>query len=342
MKVNPETIPVHFLNIARQFLQDQNVEIEVPNIYDQIPIAMFSDEAAVLPFSMFIESLKLIQRCKSKEEPLALILARLMPLTCTGLFSYAVLAAPNIRLGLKLLNDYFKYVTHLNCKIMEGSDDEVFIEIEGLKIYGEFQQVMNEAVLLKMQEYIALCAGDNASSELWLSASESEKGIVEGSQYSVLLNMGKTQIVLNKLILDRPSPFSEPTIYAANLAKFQSYSNLDGFNLVDRVQELVDEFLAKSGKPNLCLVAMKLGMSERNLSRALQTQESGFQAILDGCVARKARALILDNKSLKSICCDLGFKSSAGLNRAFFRYYGVLPLDVKKNSRLARGFIETR
>jgi AraC-like DNA-binding protein len=77
-----------------------------------------------------------------------------------------------------------------------------------------------------------------------------------------------------------------------------------------------------SGRQSAHDVAVKLGMSERSLRRALASEETSFRDVLDDVRRAIAMDMLQANKTVTEIAFLLGFSETSALSRAFRRWYG--------------------
>ncbi|MDQ7777938.1 MAG: AraC family transcriptional regulator ligand-binding domain-containing protein [Paracoccus aminovorans] len=85
------------------------------------------------------------------------------------------------------------------------------------------------------------------------------------------------------------------------------------------------------GLVNQADVAALLGMSERGLRRALAAEGQPFHAILEECRRAHGFALLVRGDRLfGEIALLLGYSDQTAFSRAFSRWYGVSPREIRK------------
>lgn len=85
------------------------------------------------------------------------------------------------------------------------------------------------------------------------------------------------------------------------------------------------------GLVNQADVAARLGMSERGLRRALAAEGLPFHAILEECRRAHGFALLVRGDRLfGEIALLLGYSDQTAFSRAFSRWYGVSPREIRK------------
>ena len=96
-----------------------------------------------------------------------------------------------------------------------------------------------------------------------------------------------------------------------------------------RVEATLEPML-ESGEVSLDKLAGELGMSRATLQRRLKAEGSSFEAILDGLRQRLARRYLRkENFSVKKTAYLLGFSDPAAFSRAFKRWTGQSPSELR-------------
>lgn len=103
--------------------------------------------------------------------------------------------------------------------------------------------------------------------------------------------------------------------------------------LPDRVREAVLRALP-DGAPRLPRIARQLGMSERNLRRALEAEGITFRDLVDQIRRAQAEELLRSHAaSSHEIALLLGFSEASAFSRAFKRWHGKSPRDFLAGDR---------
>ena len=101
-------------------------------------------------------------------------------------------------------------------------------------------------------------------------------------------------------------------------------------NSLRRRVEAMLEPLLEHGDLSLDRLASELGMSRATLQRRLKTEGTSFEAILDGLRQRLARRYLRkENFSVKKTAYLLGFSDPAAFSRAFKRWTGQSPSELR-------------
>ncbi|WP_010395467.1 MULTISPECIES: AraC-like transcriptional regulator QhpR [Paracoccus] len=100
--------------------------------------------------------------------------------------------------------------------------------------------------------------------------------------------------------------------------------------VVQRVHQLILGRMDR-GMVNQRQVAAELGMSERSLRRALAAEGQQFHQILEECRRIHGFALVVRSERLfGEIALQLGYSDQTAFSRAFSRWYGVSPREIRK------------
>ena len=112
-------------------------------------------------------------------------------------------------------------------------------------------------------------------------------------------------------------------------AKAISQRPTDPNSLRRRVEAKLEPML-ESGEVSLDRLASELGMSRATLQRRLKAEGTSFEALLDGLRQRLARRYLRkDNYSVKKTAYLLGFSDPAAFSRAFKRWTGHSPSELR-------------
>src|SRR5262249_42875182 len=132
----------------------------------------------------------------------------------------------------------------------------------------------------------------------------------------------------------RKPPFSSPPVLdvlsahsEALLEKLKSSKSTRG-----RVEGLLTPLL-ETGNVTMSAIASQLGLSRQSLFRKLKAEGVTFEEVLDGLRRTLAlRYLNGEGLSVKETAFRLGFSEPASFSRAFKRWTGKSPLEVRRKS----------
>lgn len=129
-----------------------------------------------------------------------------------------------------------------------------------------------------------------------------------------------------------PIAHSDPGLRA--LLESQAESLLRALPSSDGFGSALKEALVRGlhdGTPTLERVAERLAMSPRTLQRRLTERDMNFQQLLDRTRAELARGYILEgNLALSEIALLLGYSEQSAFNRAFKRWTGQTPRELRQ------------
>ena len=98
----------------------------------------------------------------------------------------------------------------------------------------------------------------------------------------------------------------------------------------------VSRFIAEElqgGEPSLSNIARRMAMSQRTLQRRLELERTSFADLLDTTRRHFAQAYLKEpNLALTEIAYLLGFSEQSAFTRAFHRWFGAAPSQVRSRA----------
>lgn len=124
-------------------------------------------------------------------------------------------------------------------------------------------------------------------------------------------------------------PGYNPALIQANEQVLRDYKTSQANTLASQVVTAIEQILPD--EPLQASVAEKLHMSVRKMQRHLETENTGYQTLLDEFRKSRALALLSEGRlSLKVVAHELGFANQSAFTRAFKRWTGETPNQVLK------------
>lgn len=142
-------------------------------------------------------------------------------------------------------------------------------------------------------------------------------------------NCARNAIGFDARVLDWPVLTSNRMIYALIESHFRSIRARSRPNLVEQVQAFIDRALP-TGRCTLHSCAAALGVSSRTLQVRLEGLGECFTEMVEKRRAAIARELIAaDDLSMVEIAGLLGYAEQSSFSRAFRRWYGASPQQLR-------------
>jgi AraC-like DNA-binding protein len=92
--------------------------------------------------------------------------------------------------------------------------------------------------------------------------------------------------------------------------------------------------MLESGDVGMDRVARHLGYSRQTLYRRLKAEGATYEQVLDGLRRRLGLRLVRDGaQSVKEVAYRLGFSDPAAFSRAFKRWTGASPSEMRGRTR---------
>jgi AraC-like DNA-binding protein len=112
----------------------------------------------------------------------------------------------------------------------------------------------------------------------------------------------------------------------------RALANLNRNNIEQRVKAAIIEQLP-SGNISQGMVADVLHMSVRNLQRKLKNMDTSFRDLLEETRRELAKQYVTDSEmNLSEVTFLLGFSESSTFSRAYKRWHGMTPSEVRKSA----------
>ncbi len=139
------------------------------------------------------------------------------------------------------------------------------------------------------------------------------------------------QFILDRTQAEAPLPTANRELALANDAILAAYvGELGSADIVSRVKAAIIEHLP-SGAPGAAVVAKGLCMSARTLQRKLDNAGTSYSDTLEAVRRELAAQYLADaSRSLSEISFLLGFSEQSSFSRAFRRWTGQAPMEVRE------------
>lgn len=107
-------------------------------------------------------------------------------------------------------------------------------------------------------------------------------------------------------------------------------------NFIDSVRAII-RLMLMEGKTDIETVSQKMNMGTRTLQRRLQEQGASFRSIMDDVLMQRAIYYLHDpEKTITDIAFSLGYQNSNHFTRAFKRWTGLSPREMRKIYQIER------
>ena len=156
----------------------------------------------------------------------------------------------------------------------------------------------------------------------------------------IKFGQAENSIIFDGIQIEYPMPFANPInsqlgvkyceIERHSQTGTQEIESNSAAETLKQVQKAVADDLASP--PSLLQLARSLGLSERSLRRVIA--ESGLtyrQILMNHRAERASRALIHSDRPISKIASELGYDSAANFSRAFKKWFGLSPMQYRKN-----------
>lgn len=152
----------------------------------------------------------------------------------------------------------------------------------------------------------------------------------------VVFGASQNRFISDAGIFDVPLPRADEKSFrlAVGLLGAESVAAADSAPMVFFVRRAITRTFPAVARPSHLAAALE--MSERSLRRSLQAAGWTYQALLDECRKTRAIELIVNGRMpLTHVALETGFADLRSFRRAFRRWTGQLPSELKRRPMLA-------
>ena len=257
-----------------------------------------------------------------------------------GVFGYAMLSSATIGDALNLLMRYHRIlVPELSIDLHTGTDwvalrchaTQFPADLERFSIDSFFTAMITSAAALDPSEDVAIVQQFHFAAPEDITPYQ----LVFGE--SVEFDAPYSQTLVQRARLDTPISSANASVEAIFRAQCDVLLQQmgEGEVLSSRVQHIL---LHRRGEfPEVAQVALQLNMSESTLRRRLKNEGTGFRQLLDRVRFHLARQYLMEtNLPAAEIGYRLGFDDAANFRRAFARWSGTTPSQLRQQGPFAK------
>lgn len=250
-----------------------------------------------------------------------------------GALGYAWLSSKTIRDGLNRMVRYEKFLTEgVDINVSEDADT---VNVSADFLFKDYASLLPFFGTVGMANLLAMCRLIYGKKLYPLEVTfkqtkpECSDEFYAYFKSDIRFGMDKDSITFSTDILDKALSGHNPSMtkYADQVAA-RYLAQLKTANIAEKVKVKIVELLP-TGEANVKVVANKLYLSERSLSRRMNEADASFRDLLDETRKDMAIRYMKDqNTDLHEIPYLLGYKDYSSFFRAFKRWTGKSPTSV--------------
>jgi AraC-like DNA-binding protein len=274
-----------------------------------------------------------------RSEDFGLRLGRRLDPASHGPIGYLALSSPDLYTALKSLRDFLPIrIPFAQLELREG-DRALVCSLHILLPAGsEERRMLLESFVLVIQAIVEAFLGRRLTEALVSFEFERPAYHAHYPGYvhsTILFGQSRSQVLLPAALLAEVNPQGDYRSYAAAremCARLLQQVPGTALSATDRVKRfLLDQ---PGGSVTEEDVARSLYVSKRTLARRLKAEGSGYRQIRDEVFAEMAALHLKEGQlSVESIAALLGFHDSANFRRAFRRWHGCSPRELRLGAR---------
>ena len=251
-----------------------------------------------------------------------------------GVWGLAILTSPDVRSAFETASRYSEMSIMLSKVNLEEMNDRVTFRLNVSHLPVSIHRFIFEryyaTTLNFLQEMVPGYDFSDYRLLLPFSDPDYEQALSQLTQLTVIPDSPCYGIRASKELLDFPFPQSDSIIHQHFIAECEQVLRVHK-QLPDHSQKIRDYILTnKAFFPRLSDVASSLFMSERTLKRRLQEEGHNFsEIVLDTKMALAKELLLTASLPVKVVAARLDYSEPASFIRAFGKWWGVSPSEIK-------------
>lgn len=246
-----------------------------------------------------------------------------------GILGYAIMSARNLGVALRLILRFLPLTYTCHDASLHDDPDTPFIQLMPLRAYEDCEQIITD----RDMSALYMIAGEVLGRRLPLVRIDlAHHGQAFRERYEahfgapVTFSQPVSRLYIARNVLGEALAHSDAS--TARLSEHQCEMLLATLNQRDHIIDAVRQILLEQPGTfaSLEVVAGRLGMSSRNLRRALTDTGKSFTDILSELRFQLARQYLeITNLTIEQVGHTLGYTETANFSHAFKRWSGVSP-----------------
>lgn len=261
-----------------------------------------------------------------------LLLSRTADLYSLGLVGRLVRHSPTVGEALGALGSYFSlHDTGGNVHVALEGDVATFSYTLHAAGIAAPEQIHDFVVGTMVNVLRQLCGADWRPSLVMLPRKRPQKVAPyrEVLGDSLQFDAARTAVVFPTRWLSQSIPGADPLLHRLLLREVCAGIDMQGPLIRSDVRRAIVTLLHERHCSRHAVAGI-LGLHERTLCRCLQASGTTFQQLLDEVRSELAQQLLRNTRApMSEIACELGFKNSTVMARAFRRWKGMSPRDFR-------------
>ena len=326
------TLPIYYLRHIADQIGSMGADRVRWLAQNQMTEAQLADVTLDIPFATF-RKLILDALDITREPALGLLVGERLGVNTHGILGYAALNSGTVRQVVDMFERFMRLRTPLVATGHELRGDQFRIVFKEVIPLGDIRRPLLEAVVLSVKNLVdAVTPGSRHVNLVAFGfAAPGDVALAHDLfRCEVRYGQGWTGFALPLEAVDLPLKMTDPTTFAE--AALICQRELDKLgpreSLGARVRRLMLE--KQNGFPSLQVTARLFHLTPRTLHRRLMAEGTSFQQILDDVRHRLAlEHLKAGALGIQEIAWALGYTDLANFRRAFKRWEGVAPSQVR-------------
>lgn len=324
-------------NVAVFYAAYVGLSVERISSETGITPTMLMNPDTYLPETFFEKFFQLLTKA-FPDRNVALELAQIAPLSYLGAPGRLLRRAPNLRSMLELFSKYCKLIAdRLEMEVVDwGGSEAVLRTHQPLSL---LDNGMSAEIGLCMGTRIAQeCFGDDALLRVQFRHQVIGPVAAYEEFFKAPVSFGAkfNALIFDSKVLDRPSKAGRTEVRSVLEQSLIALWYEEGLDRWDRTAEIRKAVMRNSlkGDYSAAGLAQSLGMSISALQRQLHASGTSASRLIDETRHINAMGMLADSSlSVDEVAFRLGFESERGFRKAFQRWCGKSPAEVRREMK---------
>lgn len=337
-RVKPATLPAAFLGAVVRVAETRGVSPSVILAGAGVAADVLDTPEAPVPLEAIFGGWAAAMRVV-RDDGLPVHVARTFAIEHYSVLGFAVMTAASGREALARVVRFVALITNFGGR-WEMEETEQALHVRWLRLGARSlgHRVANESVLaefMQVSRQILVAELDALAVSFKHAAPPDTRAHCEHFGVAPRWQADADELVLPKAILSAVPSYANPALsrHFEALAQQLLQEASSDERVASRVRQAILAALP-DGEPASPAIAKRVGMSERSLRRALANEGESFSGLVEAVRRERAARLLADGRaSLAEVAFSLGFSELSAFSRAFKRWYGRAPSEVRRSAQ---------
>lgn len=340
--------PLYYVELAESLVRSR--QGDVAQIYTRCGIdpALLRQPGATMSLPQFLAFAVICQENLLPGEPRSIQMLRHLPVTAHGMVGIAAMTSDTLDQALDVGLRYFPLAMPAFDLQRQRVGNETQVLVKRTFDFGTpFNEILTELVIGSFNQMLFFASPMRLNAvgkqvalgmkvELTHQNAEDPESFAAFFGAPVKFGCPENKFSMPRSALQQPLLTSNRNAHAALIATLeqQLQSHTQHKPLTQRVRNLLIQAFTSGTLPGAAAIAHELGLSTRTLSRRLGDEGTHLPTLTEAVRMERAELLLVGSDTpIAKIARELGYAETAAFSRAFKRYSGKSPSEMRGAKR---------